>query len=121
MILNSRSRLTRWAYYFLDDRPASTTLCRFFWLAFVSVPLVWLCIITVVGSLIYIMGVSLSKNPWAIVAALSLVLSAVAVFFGLVYLISHRHRLIPKRVRESVFAQGLVALKGRLCPIVYFE
>ena len=119
MILNPRSRLVRWAYFF-DDYTTwnSTTLFRFFWRAFVFLSLSWWCIFALCCMVVFSAGMLLFTYPKALFAGLLII---IATFAGLWYLIHHRHRLIPKRIHESVFAQGLVALKRKLCPIIYFE
>ena len=85
------------------------------------VPLAWLLIIAAVGGVFFIIGKLLLEEPWAILLGMLTALAISAAFTGLIYLITHRHKLIPKRIQESVFAQGLVALKGKICPIIYFE
>ena len=122
MILNPRSRLVRWAYLFSDVwEHETTTLCRFFWRAFVFIPLVWLSIVGGCGVVLVSAGMLLLSYPKAFLLGVLLVASITAILWTSSYLLNLHDRLIVKRVRDSIFAQGLMALKKKFCPIIYFE
>ena len=122
MVLNTHSRLVRWAYFFGSVwEHDTTTLCQFFWRAFVFVPLGWLVIVAFFGFVIFSAGWFLLSYPKAFLLSMLLVIAPIAILWTSSYLLNLRDQLIVKRVRDSIFVQGLVALKGKLCPIIYFE
>lgn len=141
MTLNPNSPLVKWTYFLRETEthykytgegieveqarvPRVTTLCRFFWRAFVFMPLFWLLISSAVLGLVY--GVLYFAWTYTTVA-LSVVLGTVALGLFLFYLQKHSSKidLITSNacdlVMESTFVQGLKTVKGKFCPIITFE
>lgn len=108
MTLNRGSKLVRFAYYFADyGVPSQTSLCRFFWRAFVFVPLFWLLISTFISIVIF----ALYATTIATKGLLPLVLFGIT---GIVYLLSTYSDVI----KNSVFIQGIKAMLEPYCPII---
>lgn len=144
MELNPKSRLVRFAYFFTpgDNHPnhtwgpKQTTLCAFFWRAFVLVPLAWLIIATWVGIAIF----ETIKHP---LQALVVVMGAVILIgsTALIGIIQEHFRKRKELEREQklldyvngvqrptpdptafrVFLWWLKAKKRKFCPIIEFK
>ena len=129
MKLSRQSRLVRFAYFFSDFGPPNcTTLCAFFWRAFVLTPLVWFGVIFVLGVLIF----HFAKFYYI---SVPVTVTAVAMFFAVARWVDgskrkrrereyarERGEQVPPTVREriadSVFWQGLKTVKGKVCPLI---
>lgn len=148
-ILNKDSKLVKFSYMLRSSKPVynekglhvehskiprQTTLCRFFWRTFVFMPL--FCIMTVTAALtLLILGGSIILDN--LVGAS---ITAGAAVLGL--LLVEWVKLLTKKgyvdkaidtaivgpidttvlaVKNSLFFQGLKTLKGKMCPIIYFE
>lgn len=123
MELSPSSRLVRFAYFFKSyGPPTSTTLCAFFWRAFVIIPLIWTLIVVGAGSILYGLGRGTWLHPYIMLVSVLTI--------GLVILIAfyvddkedpfHVFRAID-RVEASTFYQGLKALKSKVCPVIWIR
>jgi hypothetical protein len=132
MILDHTSRLVRWTYvlnhsrrYYTDGvwrrAPHTTTLCRFFWRAFVLMPILW--------SSILFGFVHVSVLMWEHLHQSFVVLSLIAAAIAMVLIIAGIGSTIRYAVRKgtlpsmasianSTFVQGLKAIKRKVCPII---
>jgi hypothetical protein len=122
MKLQRQSKLVRWAYSFdgKHDVPSYTSLCAFFWRAFVFVPLGWA---SIVGIVLFVI-VMLVGGAWQHPRTAILVTTFMVVFTGLVVndkAINRKFRGIGDSIEESVFWQGLVATKSKFCPLIEIE
>lgn len=135
MQLSEQSRLVRWTY-FLRDRyynpntgkyskaPAQTTLCRFFWRCFVFMPLFWVIVpgfpLTIIGLAIHDFGI------WNVLKFVVTTLSVLLAIIGAVVVYNANwskgiRASIRHATTDSVFVQGVKAVKGKLCPIITFR
>lgn len=121
MVLASRSRLVRWAYYLNDfGPPAQTSLCAFFWRAFVFMPLFWLLMTFVVFSILFVICSVVYRNPGTF--------TALVLIGAIIILALRKSRTISRAVdnslyclEQTVFWQGVKTVKGKFCPIIYFR
>ena len=116
--------------------PESTTLCRLFWRAFVFMPLLWGVLCGSVGILLYFLGQFVLHNGMAVLTAL-MIISGIAASVALIVWVCRTHsvaidagltrgvgavvcRIDHTRdtIKASVFWQGLLALKSKVCPII---
>lgn len=140
MTLRRTSRLVRWAYWMeIEKIPPQTTLCAFFWRAFLFAPLFALCITVTIGNMLFWIGkgvlwLILYFNLTALlhfiggtVAVLLSMALLVGVVFALVFsaewvgrrpVIEQRRESMKQRVRNSVFVQGAKSIKGKFCPLI---
>lgn len=137
MKLSRESRLARFCY--LGRRmPKKTTLCAFFWQAFVIMPILCLFAASTVGILLFFVGREVVKNwvPFTIGFSIIGLLIFVIIRYGAAvdkYLRDKeterqmkywsRDRSLDKkslytRVKESFFIQGAISLKKKFCPII---
>lgn len=124
MTLNLRSRLVRWTYYLTSkyDMPDTTTLCGFFWRAFVFMPLFWMLVVGGFGTILVAIVLHIILHPWQALNILGVAVLLVGVFlFGAWLYNVEWMEVTPAAVRDSVFVQGLKTLKGKMCPIIYFK
>lgn len=122
MELKRNSRLVKWAYKFSDfGPPDSTTLCRFFWRAFVFMPLVWLFIVGSVGLVVGGIGVLIWQNLLTTVKVAGFLLSLVAVVGFVAYHVYYTEwtEVTLNSINRSTFVQGVKAVKSKFCPIIY--
>lgn len=124
--LKRDSRLARWAYFFDDSTlqpdgrfnkvPPSTTLCALFWRAFVFVPL---GVAVLVALLIFVLSAIshvIFTYPLRTLITL-LCIAVIALFIRLVAtLVSAKDRFA-----DTLFVQGVKAVKGKFCPIIKFD
>lgn len=123
MVLKANSRLVRWTYIWRDSAPPSTTtLCRFFWRAFVFMPLAWLGIVSCCGILLTALGSVIWNDPFGFLWGLALVMTcagfvsiALLVWFAGEKIIA----LTPQEIKESAFVQGVKTIHSKMCPIIY--
>ena len=121
MELKTNSRLVQWAYFLRDgDPPNTTTLCRFFWRAFVFVPIYWLVMATALGCSVALLVIMVWANLHVIMWG-GVVLTA---FFSLVYggyilLCAQLGKVPPTSIENSTFVQGAKTIKSKFCPIIY--
>lgn len=130
MKMNKDSRLYRWTYFltYRYERPTQTTLCRFFWRAFVFMPLFWGAIVGGLSASLFL----LAKLSWLTKGIFPAIL---ATAFLVYWLLNHYSRTVRdgarsfgykvedvvEKVLKSVFWQGVKAVKGKFCPIIRFE
>lgn len=126
MTLQRRGRLVRWAYFFSSTSiPERTTLCAFFWRAFVFVPTVWFVIAVLVFSLGFI-GIDVAwHHP---LKAAGMAAGFIGFFFFMSWFEQRKaivhNRVMSKardRVAESVFVHGVKSIKSKFCPIIDLE
>jgi len=131
MTLNPNSRLVRFAYSLFNDGdkpgtrygPKQTSLCAFFWRAFVFVPFAWLTICG--GAVFFVVSVLVF---WKI--TLSALLGA-SLYFGVRYLyevliqpkVRARRKANPRTEPSTVevFVAGVRTIKAKMCPIIDFK
>lgn len=162
MELRADSKLVKWAYFFGRKRqinwrvsrtdqwgtydgyeytdvryPKSTTLCRFFWRAFVFMPIFWLVVGGGASILLWkLLLLILANLPMFLSIVLCAALTMASIFlahrFGPDYILRPAGEAAEKafdatrdrvnrtvdRIEESVFWQGLMALKSKICPII---
>ena len=111
MTLDKMSKLVRWTYVLAHSVPRQTTLCRFFWRAFVFMPLFWAMAGGAVGAFVYESILSKGILPLLVVGVLAGVT-------GLVYILINVVPSIKDYVKESTFVAGIKAVKSKFCPIV---
>lgn len=131
MNLNPNSKLVRWAYFFSSSMntpgtyfgPRSTTLCAFFWRAFVIVPLVWLFIFGLVGAILWaIWQAPLVAATYVGVIVLYLVFLAILpIIFGEIARFVRKGSTISSSSTLGVAAAGVRSIKQKFCPIIRFE
>lgn len=154
MKLRANSRLVRWAYSMFAFRlydayicradgrrewlgftkiPPHTTLCRFFWRAFVFVPLFWGVIVSACGAVLWFL-VEMADWQRVLTTAAQLTLLIIGIV-AVIYLIKRYNRqisvvlnplsdkveCIQDTVTQSVFWQGVKTLRGKLCPLITIE
>ena len=125
MILNPKGKLVRWAYSFSEwGPPSATTLCAFFWRAFFFIPLAWTVIAGLVGGSLWLLGVFAYHLPWLSLGIITV--GVIAYFFSprfknVSYKLEEKFDALEDTVRNSTFGQGVKAIKGKVCPIIYFE
>ena len=138
MTLNSHSRLVQWTYYFADSRyrgedpeglsiygkwPQHTTLCRFFWRAFVFVPLIWATIIGVgsfaIGGLCILLWRNLLLSAQFAGVISFVMVSCAAVYYWL--LPTNWSEVTYVSIKTSTFMQGVKAIKSKFCPIIHIN
>lgn len=131
MNLNPNSKLVRWAYFFSSYNntpgtyfgPRSTTLCAFFWRAFVIVPLVWLLLLSLMGAVLWV--------TWQTPMVVALYVGVIVLWFILWAILSIIIGAITRFVRKGstisssstlgVAAAGVRSIKQKFCPIIRFE
>lgn len=134
MKLSRKSRLVKWAYLMppFEGPPYRTSLCAFFWRAFVFVPLFWLSLVIIAGRLLFLYG-----KYWRYSISVTVVVALVVFAIITACNAAERRRdaraeenwqrrragLEPLPVRryrlaDSVFWQGLKAVKGKVCPLI---
>lgn len=122
MVMNPKSKLARLAYWFAEDGPPPmTTLCAFFWRSFLCVPLAWAVIAATAGSLVFLVGLLAIEAPGAF---FGLVVGLLLFWFSFATLKNSYRRTLQdmyERITDSTFAQGVKAIKGKVCPIIYFR
>ena len=131
MNLNPNSKLVRWAYFFSSYNntpgtyfgPRSTTLCAFFWRAFVFVPLAWLFIFGLVGAvLLAIWKTPLITLVYVGVLILWLVFLAIlSIIFREIARFVRKGSTISSSSTLGVAAAGVRSIKQKFCPIIRFE
>jgi hypothetical protein len=100
MVLNKNSRLVRWTYLVIGDHvPVRTSLCMFFWRAFLITP-----IIVILVGVLFILA-----SPGLVIAW------CFERFF------KRSSSKVINRIKNSVFVQGAATIKGKVCPIITFE
>ena len=118
MTLHPESRLVRWTYFpnKLFRYPKHTTLCRFFWRAFVLMPLCWVLI----GIFITGFGIAIWEHLTTFSLAFVCILATIGLSGGLCALIHTDWGTVTiNSVKESTLFQGLKTVKGRFCPIIH--
>lgn len=109
MRLDPKSKLVRWTYFLNPcGPPCQTTLCAFFWRGFVFIPLFWALIVIGIGVLLAIIWL----HPGQTAAAVGLI----GAFLGTVWLAAQTS---SHKFQQSTFVQGVKAIKGKYCPIIY--
>lgn len=131
MNLNPNSNLVRWAYFFSSYNntpgnyfgPRSTTLCAFFWRAFVLVPLVWLFLFSLIGAFFWaIWQAPLVAATYVGVIVLYLVFLAILpIIFGKIARFTKKGSTISSSSTLGVAAAGVRSIKQKFCPIIRFE
>lgn len=133
MQLYPKSKLVRWTYllrerkYDWDDHvtrkyPKQTTLCRFFWRAFVFMPLFWLGITGVFGFILVMTYKVFIEDPWSFLLGVGIVVGILGGLLLVAVICSTEWRKVtPKAIRESVFVQGVKSVKDKFCPVIRFE
>ena len=117
MTLNRESWLVKWTYLMTSSGypPKKTTLCRFFWRCFVFMPLFATLVLGFLGGILYQSWQN--PIPTAIVVA-----AVIVIFLGCVVGSMVQEKLaystLPQQISQSVFVQGLKAVKGKFCPII---
>lgn len=108
MTLNRGSKLVRFAYYFADfGVPSQTSLCRFFWRAFVFMPLAWIGIVGIVCLLLFM----LTMLTWSTKGVAPVAIVVIA--FVVAYVAEHF-----TTIKNSTFIQGIKSLMEPYCPII---
>lgn len=136
MTLDRNSLLVRFAYSVFSSKewhgnffsriPLRTTLCAFFWRAFVLVPLTWLCIGC--GLAFFVTAAfRVAKEYWHLelmVAALAISLTPVIfIVIAVVHEYAENEEYVDNlfyRLENSVFVQGAKSVKSKFCPIIEF-
>jgi hypothetical protein len=119
MTLRSDSKLVRWAYFFSSYPPKHTTLCAFFWRAFVSIPLAWLGMGLLVTFILYVVGYGMFYQ-----APLASLIVTLSIIWGVIVPGNYQKTLNATlkraldRADEMVFMQGVKAFKSKFCPII---
>lgn len=120
MELSPSSRLVRFAYFFKSyGPPTSTTLCAFFWRAFVIIPLIWTLIVVGAGSILYGLGRGTWLHPWIMLITV-ITLCLIVLFATYVEEADHIINAID-RIEASTFYQGLKSLKSKMCPVIWIR
>ena len=125
--------------YELQKYPISTTLCRLFWRAFVFMPLFWLVVAVAIGWPTYELAKFVLNNTMAFLTALLMGVALFACITGGIALCGTYWNSIDRAllrggraiangldhtvdaIEESVFWQGLKALKSKMCPIIRID
>lgn len=124
MNISRNSLLYKWAYTFTDSwsKPDQTTLCAFFWRAFLFVPLGFLAMITIGSAFLIEVIITYKENPtdFFLVVGLAVGVVLVAIFVTSIPAIADS---ISNRLEDSewVFVKGLTSLKKKFCPIIRFK
>lgn len=119
MRLDATSRLVRWTYYFNTGHrpPARTSLCAFFWRGFVLMPAAIAFVVIGVLGILNIVWQNKCEFAMAVVFFLS-----IGVFIWSVSKLGERAKTRRlARVQPStpsVFVQGVIAIKLKVCPII---
>ena len=121
MTLSGQSRLVRWTYVLSPWPPDQTTLCAFFWRCFIWMPLFWLMVVclSVSATVLIVWGSWQTRG----LAPLAVFLLALLIWLWDRYDAASRQwaQRMEARIGQSVFVQGLRALKGKLCPLVFIQ
>ena len=122
MELKSDGKLVRWAYKFSDYTPETTTLCRFFWRAFVLVPLAWAVILGGVGGILGMMIVLFLENPLRFLLIVGGIISGLALLIGGIWSWNLPwSEITPASIKDSTFVQGAKTIKSKFCPIIHIR
>lgn len=138
MELKRDGKLARWAYFFdqsgyrdgdyFGNVPHQTSLCALFWRAFVGVPLLMLVHLFIVVTILFLIGMAV-WHYWHTIAWVAAALLIAALLTLLISWVLHRTldatpgdaaEILVERIADSVFVQGLKAVKGKMCPIIKF-
>jgi hypothetical protein len=117
MKLNKKGKLVRFGYC-MGGVPYQTTLCRFFWRTFIFMPLFFLLVaagvVTCLASFWFVPGMAFGVVGILFsIALLTVILS---------YVEDRRYfPMASYAVRNSVFGQGVKAIKSKICPFIDFE
>lgn len=135
MVLNSKSWLVRWAYSLYgpapEERygPPTTTLCAFFWRAFVFVPLTWAAIVGLICLILYSFYMELmimASIVGAIIVPFLLLIDGdlLTGWFDKWRWDKWEEDNLNRQRQPSVlnvFLDGIVAFKSKFCLIIYFK
>lgn len=138
MTLAKESRLVRWAYWMEDDKkvPERTTLCAFFWRAFFYSPLIVVAALVCVACLVVMLGrvawwliwyfnlVELAKFVRLMIAVVVLSVAVIGIVAGISFVAKKAAEPVKplgRRLRDSVFMQGVKSIKSKFCPLIELE